>query len=126
MTGRLTRTAGVLGLTAALTFGGYPGMAVAEMVGTEALVESPRMERVERLQALISRDDVAGKLVDLGVDPEHARERVAALTEAELARMEARMDALPAGAGAIEAIGIVFVILIILELLGVTNIFTAV
>jgi hypothetical protein len=38
--------------------------------------------------------------------------------------LQGRIADLPAGAGVIEVIGIVFVILLILELIGVTNIFT--
>jgi len=125
MIGRLSRFTTVVGLSAALACTGYPGVAVAEMLGTDAVVETRHGERLDRVQAVIAREDVARTLQRLGVDPEEAKRRVAALTEAELARLEGRIDAVPAGAGLAEAIGIVFVVLIVLELVGITDIFTA-
>ena len=77
----------------------------------------------EQLQTVLDRDDVRARLVSLGVDPDLARARVAALTPAEALQLQNRIDALPAGAGALEVIGIVFLILLILELTGITNIF---
>ena len=69
------------------------------------------------------RSPFRARLVSLGVDPDQARARVAALTPAEALQLQNRIDALPAGAGALEVIGIVFLILLILELTGITNIF---
>ena len=60
----------------------------------------------------------------MGVDPAAVQERLAALTDEELQTLEGRLDSLPAGGDALAVIGIVFVVLIILELVGVTNIFT--
>jgi hypothetical protein len=73
-----------------------------------------------------ARDDVRAELLRLGVEPKMAEERLAALTPAELQLLQHQMDQLPAGAGGevFAVIGIVFVILLILELVGVTNIFS--
>ena len=49
-----------------------------------------------------------------------------ALSAAELAQLDGRLDQLPAGAGIVEVVGVVFVVLLILELVGVTDIFTAI
>jgi hypothetical protein len=57
------------------------------------------------------------------VDPVAASERVAALTDEELRYLDGRLAELPAGAGVVEVIGIVFVVLLILELVGVIDIF---
>jgi hypothetical protein len=71
----------------------------------------------------LSREAVQEKMVTLGVSPEMAQSRVAALTPAERQLLAQKIDELPAGAGAIEVIGIVFLVLLILELVGVTDIF---
>ncbi len=49
--------------------------------------------------------------------------RVAALSEAELAMLADQIGQAPAGGDALAVIGIVFVVLIILELTGVIDIF---
>lgn len=75
------------------------------------------------IQAFLLEEAVQQQLVQLGVKPEHALARVAALTPAEQQLLEQKIADLPAGAGAVEVIGIVFIVLLILELLGVTDIF---
>jgi hypothetical protein len=76
--------------------------------------------------AALARADVQAQLTSLGVDPQDARARVAALSPAELAQLNARLDELPAGSSVLGLIGAVFVVLLILELVGVTDVFTGV
>ncbi|MEJ2523705.1 MAG: PA2779 family protein [Gammaproteobacteria bacterium] len=100
--------------------------ASAAVVGTRAvMMDSQRAETLARVQAGLDRADVQAQLEALGVDAETARARIAALTDAELAMLDGRLAELPAGAGIIEVVGIVFVVLLILELVGVTNIFNS-
>lgn len=95
----------------------------AAVIGTDAVLNARVPAVTDQLQAALQREDVRARLVDLGVDPAQAGARVAAMTPAEAQRLQARIDSLPAGAGALEVIGIVFLVLLILELVGVTNIF---
>lgn len=100
--------------------------ASAAVVGTRAvMMDSQRAETLARVQAGLDRADVQAQLEALGVDAETAKARIAALTDAELAMLDGRLAELPAGAGIIEVVGIVFVVLLILELVGVTNIFNS-
>jgi hypothetical protein len=64
----------------------------------------------------------------LGVDPVDARARVASLSDEELSRLAQNVRDQPAGAdgGLFVVLGIVFLVLIILELVGVTHIFSAI
>jgi hypothetical protein len=106
-----------------LITGLVPG-ARAAIVSTQTLIESSRTDNTRsRIQAMLSREDVRTELVRMGVDQGEAEKRLAALTPAELVQLQRHMDELPAGAGALEVIGIVFLVLLILELVGVTNIF---
>ncbi len=99
----------------------------AAIVGTDAAIAmSQRADTVARVSSVLMRDDVRHRLESLGVDPQQALERVSALTDGELATMEARLDELPAGGSLLGVIGAVLVVLIILEILGVTNVFTAI
>ncbi|MDT8438874.1 MAG: PA2779 family protein [Wenzhouxiangellaceae bacterium] len=77
-----------------------------------------------RVEAYLLRDDVAAELAELGVSHEMAMARVANLSAAELEQITGRIDQMPAaGDGVIVVLGVVFLVLIILELVGVTNIF---
>lgn len=72
------------------------------------------------------RDAVKQRLIDLGVTGEEALSRVSALSPEELQLLSDKMDELPAGGSVLGTIGVVFVVLLILELVGVTDIFTAI
>jgi len=103
----------------------FAGAVNAAMIGTESAVSTEqRAEYVNEIQSWIARDDVKQQLVEMGVDPAQAGDRVAGLTAMELQTLHTQIEDLPAGAGLVEAIGIVFVILLILELVGVTDIFS--
>lgn len=109
-----------------MSLGGLPLQAHAGIVGTEqAIAAQQHAERVARLQQLLAREDVARELVQRGVDPVAASERVAALTQEELAAVAGQIDELPAGSGVVGVIGVVFVVLLVLEAVGVTDVFTS-
>lgn len=103
---------------------GTPGVASAAMIGTETLAsQSLRADTEARVQTLLSRADVQEKLVAWGVDTEKAKARANAMSDEELMRVASTLDQQAAGGDAIAVIGIVFLVLLILELVGVTNVF---
>jgi hypothetical protein len=103
---------------------GFVHSAAAAMIGTQAAITAQERElRITSVQVNLAREDVRAQMINLGVDPARAAERVAALTDEELMGLESELDKLPAGAGLLEVIGIVFVVLLILELTGVTDSF---
>jgi len=110
----------------ALSLSFMSNAAYAAVISTEAaLAAQQRGDTVAHISAILLRDDVRAALVQRGVDPSQAMARVNALTPSELAELESRLDSLPAGGiGVIEVLGITAVVLLILELLGVTNVFT--
>lgn len=77
------------------------------------------------LESLVNREDVRKELVAMGVDPDDAAARIAALTPAELSMLQGHIDSMPAGADVLAVLGIVLVVFIVLEILGVTNVFTS-
>ncbi len=99
--------------------------ASAGVIGTQDyLAGADRAGQIAQIQSALSRHDVRDQLVRLGVDPVAASERVASLSNQELAQVAGKLDALPAGGdGLLAVIGIVFIVLLILELTGVTDIF---
>lgn len=97
--------------------------AQAAIVGTDAAVAQAEGEAVKaRLHQLLARDDVRQALVDRGIDPREAQSRVDALTPAEAQQLAGRLDDLPAGGNTIVgAIVFIFVLLLITDLLGLTD-----
>ena len=100
-----------------------PSITYAGMIGTQTLIETQQGDEPRaRVEEFISRDSVRDQIVALGADPAEVRDRLAALTGDELRLLEQNLDTMPAG-GILAVIGIVFVVLIILELTGVIDIF---
>jgi len=81
----------------------------------------------ERLANLLERRDVRSQLEAYGVKPADISARVAALTDDEAAQLASRVEELPAGAdggaSVLAALLLVFVILLVTDILGYTNVF---
>jgi uncharacterized protein DUF6627 len=72
------------------------------------------------------RDALVRDLVRLGVDPAEAQRRVDALTPEEVATVQGRLSQLPAGGFVGEVVGallIVFIVLLITDIAGLTDVF---
>ena len=96
----------------------------AGMIDSGQLVQEQfANEQRSDLLALMSREDVAAQLTEFGVDPVDARMRVASLSDAEVASLHQKIDELPAGSGVLGTIALVLIILILLDIAGVTDIF---
>jgi hypothetical protein len=77
-----------------------------------------------RVANVVDRADVQAQLQAYGVDPADVKARIAALTDAEAAELAARIDSLPAGGiGILSAILVVFLVLLITDILGLTKVF---
>lgn len=127
MMGKLADAVVVSVLGAMLTLAATPLPASAGMIDTGSALETQsRQATLEDLQGLLAREDVRAKLQTLGVDPAAAERRVASMTPEEVSALQQRIDELPAGAGALEVLGVVFLVLLVLELVGVTNVFSGI
>jgi len=103
---------------------GMQAPAVAGVVSTAEAVAAARGQGPrEVVDAAIARDDVRATLAEFGVDAAAIEGRLAALTEEEIATLAQQIESAPAGGDALAVIGVVFVVLIILELVGVIDIF---
>lgn len=103
---------------------GSPLVAQAELIGTLQAVEaSTRAQDLATVNSALARDQVRTQFVALGVDPAQVDTRVAALTDSELRALAGKVAEAPAGADALAVIGIVFLVLLILEAVGVIDIF---
>ncbi len=81
----------------------------------------------DRVAAFLGRDDVQQVLVQHGVNAVEAQQRVASLSDAELAKLAGQIDQLPAGGDAVGAVVgavvLIFLVLLITDLLGLTHAF---
>lgn len=104
---------------------GLQSTASAGVIGTtDFLAAQTRAGNLADVNAALNREDVRAQLIALGVDPAAAASRVAALSDSELAEVAHQVNTLPAGGdGLLAVIGIVFIVLIILDLTGVTHVF---
>ena len=103
---------------------GFAQAAPAGVIGTSYMLdEESRTASLSRIEVLLARDDVGRQLEVLGVDKAVVVERLNGLSHAELLHLEDQLDSQVAGGDIIGLIGAVFVVLLILELVGVTDIF---
>ena len=78
------------------------------------------------MEMLLAREDVGRQLAVLGVDQDLVVQRLNGLSSAELLELEGQIDKQIAGGDILGLIGAVFVVLLILELVGVTDIFKSI
>ena len=103
---------------------GFVQAAPAGMIGTSYMLDDEsRAASLSRIEVLLARDDVGSQLEAFGVDRATVIERLNGLSHAELLELEGQLDSQVAGGDIIGLIGAVFVVLLILELVGVTDIF---
>ncbi|MDH5501043.1 MAG: PA2779 family protein [Gammaproteobacteria bacterium] len=102
--------------------------AVGEIVSTENAIQlHERSSPIDRISSVLAKQQIRDQLVEMGVDPQDAVQRIAALSDTELQLLDQRLGELPAGGGgALEVMGIVLLVLLILELVGVTDIFKSI
>lgn len=113
-------------LLVALVFSSVVSTASATVISTQQAMSADMRAGMEAdVRAAFARDDVRQAMEHLGVDPADAEGRIAALSDAELQQLQGEMEKMPAG-GLLAVLGVVFVVLLILEIVGVTNIFNKV
>ena len=104
------------------------GVAQAALVSTEQMLAGggSAADRA-RVLAFLDRAEIREQIAALGVDPNEAAARVAALSDEQVREIAGQLDQLPAGQGAVAAvigaILIIFLVLLITDLLGLTNVF---
>ena len=93
------------------------GVAQAALVSTEeVLAEDNRAADRARVLAFFERAEVREQIAALGVDPNEAAARVAALSDAQVREIAGQLDQMPAGQSAVGAVVGAVVLLIIYRL----------
>lgn len=108
----------------ALVGAGFTQFAFAGAISSEYLADAElRAANIAHIQVLLASDSVAQQFAALGVDADVVQDRLQGLSDQELIALQGQIDEQLAGGGALGLVGAVFVVLMILELVGVTDIF---
>ena len=119
-------------VAASVSYAGMLQSAQAGLVGTAQVAEAQGVVSVDtraaeqraRVLALLDRADVAAGLQEHGLSADQARERVAALTDAEVEQLAHTIDTAPAAAGSFLGVLVfIFVLLLVTDILGLTKVF---
>ncbi|MCO7246838.1 PA2779 family protein [Halomonas sp. Mc5H-6] len=101
-----------------------PASSTTDLVSTQSVLanDGAQADR-ERIHQLLNRADIQDELVKQGVDLDEVEARVAALSDAEAQQMANQLEELPAGAGVVGALFAVFIILLVTDILGLTDVY---
>jgi hypothetical protein len=115
----------VQALITSVVFMGFAQTAQAAIITTDQVVAAAAAQQNRaKIEANFARPDVQAELQKMGISPEEAKARVAALTDAETASVAHQIDSLPAGGdGVIGTIVFIFVLLLVTDILGLTKVY---
>ncbi|MCU7555229.1 PA2779 family protein [Alteromonas sp. ASW11-19] len=100
------------------------GQAHAEAISSASVMQAQTQQFTkQQLVTMVNREDVQERLISLGVDKQHAIARINAMTPSELNQLNEQLNDAPAG-GVVGAIITVFAIIAVLDLLGVTDVYS--
>jgi hypothetical protein len=102
--------------------------AMAALIPTEVASDSVNVALArENIKNFMARQDSQNLLIAKGISPDEAKARIDSLTDAEVLMVSQHIESMPAGGNAVGiivgAILLVFIILLITDLLGLTNVF---
>lgn len=120
----ITRPVTVLVATAMLSLSLYTPAVQAAIVSTADVISvndtnSARMQ----LQSSLQRADVQQALLDQGVSPHDVQARIDALSDDEATQLATQINTAPAGGDGLGLLVFVFLILVVTDIVCLTNIF---
>lgn len=97
----------------------------AAMVSTNDVISTQQgeMDR-EVLAAVLDRADVQEQLVAMGLTVEDVEQRIAFMTNAEVAQLNQQIADLPAGGDVVAVLGVLFIVFVLTDVFGLTNVFS--
>jgi hypothetical protein len=100
----------------------------AAMIDTGAILKQNQNDLSrDRIKMFLDRSEVQKNFAAWGVSSKEAKERIDSLTDEEIENIASRIDQLPAGGSAVGTLVgaalIVFIILLVTDILGFTDVF---
>ena len=102
---------------------------LAKMILTETVIESDRADEARvYVNSVLAREDLKAALMSQGIDMKEAKARIDSLSDTEIVLLADKIEQLPAGGDPlgtiIGAMVFIFLVLLITDILGLTNVFT--
>jgi hypothetical protein len=101
----------------------------ARMINTDEIFKQSQYDLSRKsINTFLDRSEVQNYLVAWGVSPEEAKARIDSLTDEEIENIASRINRLPAGGDGLGTIVgaalLIFIILLITDILGYTDVFS--
>ena len=96
----------------------------AAMIANDVVISQSQHHsaRAELMQA-VQREDVRQQLLNMGVDPAAVESRINLMTQEEIAQLNQQIEELPAGGSVLGVLLIIFIVFVITDVIGATDIF---
>lgn len=96
----------------------------AAMVDNDQLIaQSQQQMTKQQLLSELDRQDVQNKLVAMGVNMEDAKQRIQNMSNQELAQLQQDIEEMPAGSGIVGVLLVIFIVFVVTDMLGATDVF---
>lgn len=100
------------------------GTSQAAMVSNQQIIYAA--EQTDARQSLLQtlkREQVQQQLLNLGVSPADVEARVQHMSYAEITQLNQQIDELPAGSGVLGAVVFIFLVFVVTDVIGATDVF---
>lgn len=100
------------------------GNSQAALVTNQQIIyQTTQLENKQTLLNALQREEVQQQLASMGVSPEELEQRVNHMTPEEIAQLNQKMSDLPAGSGILGTLLVIFIVFVITDVIGATDIF---
>jgi predicted PurR-regulated permease PerM len=124
---RFTKLVPILSILALFSMNTVPLQAA--MVDNDQLISQSQMQMSKQeILTQLDRQHVQDKLLAMGVNIDDAKQRIDQMTQQELAQVAQDIENMPAGSGGVVgpivgALLVVFIVLVVTDMLGATDVF---
>ena len=95
----------------------------AAMITNHDLLQTQQSTAFLQVDRLLQAEEIQQQLIELGVDPADASLRISQMTPEEIAALNHNLEQLPAGSGLVGTLLTIFIVLVITDMLGATDVF---
>ena len=106
-----------------LYLSGLSSVNAVMITGTDLVRQQQDQQARDRIIQMLDRQEVKAALVERGVDPAMAAQRVASMTPQEVQILNQKIDELPAGGDILGVAVFVFLVLLFTDIMGWTDVF---
>ena len=100
------------------------GQAQASIVSNSQLINQVQQSNDKNdLRQIIRRADVQAQLLNMGVSTADLDSRINQMTQEEVAQLSQQINQLPAGGGVLGTVVLIFLVFVITDVIGATDIF---